>query len=51
MYMTCSRDLAKLVKKGKSNVIASTGGPNTLVTNDLDGAKEAIRVSGAIENR
>ena len=50
MLMTCSRDLAKLVKKGKSNVIASTGGPNTLVTNNLDAISDAVKVSAGIEN-
>ena len=50
MYMTCSRELAALVKKGKPNTIASTGGPNTFVTNNLNEVEDAMRVSAAIEN-
>lgn len=50
LYTTCSRQLAKSIKSNYHNTIASTGGPNTLIT--LDWTKEvqnAIRTSASIE--
>ena len=32
LYATCSRELASSIKRGYPNTVASTGGPNTLVT-------------------
>ena len=32
LYATCSRELAASIKSGYPNTVASTGGPNTLVT-------------------
>jgi len=51
-YITCSRSLAKTIKKEHSNIISSTGGPNTLVvTSKLTPAlSDAIRISATIEN-
>lgn len=51
MYITCSRDLAETIKKFHQNTIASTGGPNTLVSSELnDKIEEAIKLSTLIEN-
>jgi hypothetical protein len=50
LYTTCSRQLAKSIKSNYPNTVASTGGPNTLIT--LDWTKDvqnAIRTSASIE--
>lgn len=50
LYSTCSRDLAKAIKSGYPNTVASTGGPNTLVTTEwTEPVKQAIRMSATIE--
>jgi hypothetical protein len=52
LISSCSRSLAKAIKKEHSNIISSTGGPNTLVvTSKLTPAfSDAIRISATIEN-
>jgi hypothetical protein len=51
MYATCSRSLAADMMSGYPNTVASTGGPNTLVTTEWnDSIQEAIRLSAAIES-
>jgi hypothetical protein len=51
LYSTCSRQLAEAIKKGYPNTVASTGGPNTLVTMEwTDAVQEAIRMSASIES-
>ena len=50
LYTTCSRKLAKSIKSNYHNTIASTGGPNTLITLDWNkGVADAIRTSASIE--
>jgi hypothetical protein len=50
LYATCSRDLAATIKSGYDNVVASTGGPNTLIATDwTQQIQEAIRISASIE--
>lgn len=51
LYTTCSRQLAAKIKETYPKVVASTGGPNTLVATELnDKVKQAIRMSAAIES-
>lgn len=51
LYTTCSRELAKTIKSGYPATVASTGGPNTLVTTELnDQVKAAIQMSASIES-
>jgi hypothetical protein len=51
LYSTCSRELAKAIKTGYPKTVASTGGPNTLVTTEwTPQVKEAIRMSATIES-
>lgn len=51
LYATCSRALAADMMSGYPNTVASTGGPNTLVTTEWnDSIQEAIRLSAAIES-
>lgn len=57
LYTTCSRALAKEIKKSYPKTIASTGGPNTLVCTDWDqknanhvAIQEAIACSASIES-
>jgi hypothetical protein len=51
LYSTCSRELAKQIKSGYPNTVASTGGPNTLVTTEwTPQVKQAIRMSACIES-
>jgi len=51
LYATCSRALAEQMISGYPNTVASTGGPNTLVTTEwTDGVKDAIRMSATIES-
>jgi len=50
LYTTCSRELAKSIKSNYPNTIASTGGPNTLITTEwTKGIQDAIRMSASIE--
>jgi hypothetical protein len=50
LYTTCSRQLAKSIKGNYDNTIASTGGPNTLITTEwTPGVQDAIRMSASIE--
>ncbi len=50
LYTTCSRQLAKSIKKNYHNTIASTGGPNTLISLEwTKGVQDAIRTSASIE--
>lgn len=51
LYTTCSRDLAREIMKKYPNTVASTGGPNTLVSTTFSsGVAEAIRMSASIES-
>ncbi|KAL3942354.1 MAG: hypothetical protein SGARI_000295 [Bacillariaceae sp.] len=51
LYSTCSRELAEAIKSGYPNTVASTGGPNTLVTMEwTDAVQDAIRMSASIES-
>lgn len=51
LYSTCSRQLAEAIKSGYPNTVASTGGPNTLVTMEwTEPMKAAIRMSATIES-
>jgi len=51
MYFTGSREVAASIKSNHTNLVASTGGPNTLITTELTPeVEEAIRFSAAIEN-
>eukprot|EP00545_Synedropsis_sp_CCMP1620_P006688 CAMPEP_0119013940 /NCGR_PEP_ID=MMETSP1176-20130426/9266_1 /TAXON_ID=265551 /ORGANISM="Synedropsis recta cf, Strain CCMP1620" /LENGTH=731 /DNA_ID=CAMNT_0006967069 /DNA_START=210 /DNA_END=2405 /DNA_ORIENTATION=+ len=51
LYATCSRELAEKIIESYPNTIASTGGPNTLVTTEwTPSIKEAIRMSATIES-
>jgi hypothetical protein len=51
LYSTCSRQLAEAIKAGYPNTVASTGGPNTLVTTTwTEAVQDAIRVSASIES-
>ena len=50
LYTTSSRELAAAIKQGYPNTIASTGGPNTLVTTEwTKEVQDAIRMSATIE--
>jgi len=50
-YFTCSRQVAKTLRGLHGPVIASTGGPNTLVATKLtDAVSDAIKLSATIEN-
>lgn len=50
LYITCSRALAAEIKQSYPNVIASTGGPNTLVSTEwTEGVSSAVATSAAIE--
>jgi hypothetical protein len=51
LYTTCSRELAAAIKENYPNTVASTGGPNTLVTTELtESVKKAIQMSASIES-
>lgn len=51
LYATCSRGLAEEIKKDYPNIVASTGGPNTLITTEwTQSVSEAIRMSATIES-
>ncbi len=51
LYSTCSRQLAEAIKSGYPNTVASTGGPNTLVTTEwTEPVMRAIRMSATIES-
>jgi hypothetical protein len=52
LYSTCSRQLAESIKSGYDNTVASTGGPNTLVTMDWTNPaiRNAIQTSATIES-
>ncbi|KAL3915797.1 MAG: hypothetical protein SGILL_005477 [Bacillariaceae sp.] len=51
LYSTCSRELAQAIKSGYPNTVASTGGPNTLVTMEwTEAVQDAIRMSASIES-
>jgi hypothetical protein len=51
LYATCSRALAADIMSGYPNTVASTGGPNTMVTTEYnDSIRDAIRMSAAIES-
>jgi hypothetical protein len=51
LYATCSRELAANMTSGYPNTIASTGGPNTLVTLDWTRAiQRAVKISATIES-
>ena len=51
LYATCSRALAADMMSGYPNTVASTGGPNTMLTTEFtDSVQEAIRMSAAIES-
>lgn len=51
LYSTCSRQLAESIKSGYPNTVASTGGPNTLVTTEwTKSVQDAIRMSASIES-
>ncbi|GKY94518.1 hypothetical protein MPSEU_000417600 [Mayamaea pseudoterrestris] len=51
LYTTCSRELAAAIKSDYPNTVASTGGPNTLVTTQLtDAVKQAVQTSASIES-
>lgn len=51
LYATCSRALAADMMSGYPNTVASTGGPNTMVTTEFnDSIRDAIRMSAAIES-
>jgi hypothetical protein len=51
LYSTCSRELAETIKSGYPNTVASTGGPNTLVTMEwTEAVQDAIRMSATIES-
>eukprot|EP00521_Asterionellopsis_glacialis_P011685 CAMPEP_0195309616 /NCGR_PEP_ID=MMETSP0707-20130614/38826_1 /TAXON_ID=33640 /ORGANISM="Asterionellopsis glacialis, Strain CCMP134" /LENGTH=702 /DNA_ID=CAMNT_0040373913 /DNA_START=316 /DNA_END=2424 /DNA_ORIENTATION=- len=50
LYSTCSRALAENMMSGYPKTVASTGGPNTLVTTEwTEDVKDAIRMSATIE--
>ena len=50
LYTTCSRQLAKSIKSNYHNTVASTGGPNTLISLEwTKGVADAIRTSASIE--
>lgn len=50
LYATCSRELAADIMSGYPKTVASTGGPNTLVTTEWnDKVKQAVQVSASIE--
>lgn len=50
LYTTCSRQLAKSIKSTYPNTVASTGGPNTLITTEwTKPVQDAIRMSASIE--
>lgn len=51
LYTTCSRELAASIKAEYPNTIASTGGPNTLISMDWSEAcQAAARMSATIES-
>lgn len=51
LYATCSRDLAKEILSSYPNTIASTGGPNTMITtNWAPAVQDALRTSATIES-
>ena len=51
MYVTCSREIAASIRESHSNVLSSTGGPNTLVAASMtDEIRDAIQLSAMIEN-
>lgn len=50
LYTTSSRDLARTIKSGYPNTVASTGGPNTLVATEwTPEVSDALRMSATIE--
>ena len=50
LYATCSRELAANMMSGYPKTVASTGGPNTLVTTEWnDKIKHAVQMSASIE--
>ena len=50
LYATCSRELAATMMSGYPKTVASTGGPNTLVTTEWnDKVKQAVQMSASIE--
>ena len=50
LYATCSRELAQQIKRGYPPTIASTGGPNTLVTMEwTPQVAAAVQMSASIE--
>ena len=51
LYTTCSRQLAKEIKSNYPNTVASTGGPNTLVTTQWNKqVSKAVQQSASIES-
>ncbi len=51
MYFTCSREVAKDLRSFHGPVMASTGGPNTLVASQFTPSiAEAVKLSATIEN-
>jgi hypothetical protein len=50
LYATCSRELAADMMSGYPKTVASTGGPNTLVTTEwTDKVQKAVQMSASIE--
>ena len=50
LYATCSRELAADMMSGYPKTVASTGGPNTLVTTEwTDQVQKAVQMSASIE--
>jgi hypothetical protein len=51
LYTTSSREMAAEIMKSYPKVVASTGGPNTMVATELtDAVKNAIQISATIES-
>lgn len=51
MYVTCGRELARVIKEGHNKTVSSTGGPNTLVCTEVtQEIKEAVSLSATIES-